>query len=73
LRKKGFQVFGPTQNAARIEWDKKWAREFMKKYGLPVPEFQYFTKETIKEAKYFSKTLLEKYENIFLKANGLHA
>jgi phosphoribosylamine--glycine ligase len=73
LQERGFQVFGSTQKASRIEWDKQWAREFMKKYGLPVPEFEYFNKENIEEARIYIKILLEKYNNIFLKANGLHA
>ena len=73
LLKRGFSVFGPTQKASRIEWDKKWAREFMKKYGLPVPEFEYFNKESMREAKVYVEKLLDTYKEVFLKANGLHA
>ncbi len=35
-------VFGPTQKAGQLEWDKSWSRNFMKKYELPIPEFYVF-------------------------------
>lgn len=73
LKKAKFNVFWPTKAASRIEWDKKWARDFMKRYNLPSPEFEYFSKEKIQDAKKYSRTLLETNKSVFLKANGLHA
>lgn len=40
LTREGFNVIGPTRNAGQIEWDKGWARNFMKKYNLPIPLFK---------------------------------
>src|SRR5690348_16081842 len=39
----GVPVFGPTQNAARLEWSKTWAREFMKRHGIPSPGYAILT------------------------------
>lgn len=40
LSKAGIKVVGPTKNAGQIEWDKAWARNFMKKYAIPHPKFK---------------------------------
>ncbi len=36
----GFNVMGPTRAAGQIEWDKAWARDFMKKYEIPIPKYK---------------------------------
>ena len=71
LQKNGFTVFGPTKNAARIEWDKKWAREFMVKYNIPHPHFNSFDSES--SAKEYVNDLYNKSPNkiIYIKATGL--
>ena len=40
LGKEGFNVFGPTKLAGQVEWDKAWAREFMRKNSIPIPKFK---------------------------------
>jgi len=35
----GLAVFGPTRAAARLETSKVWAREFMRRHGIPHPPF----------------------------------
>jgi phosphoribosylamine---glycine ligase len=35
----GVPVFGPTQAAARIEWSKIWARDFMRRHNIPSPGY----------------------------------
>ena len=35
----GVPVLGPTQAAARIEWSKAWAREFMARHSIPSPAY----------------------------------
>jgi phosphoribosylamine--glycine ligase len=42
LRRKGFRVFGPSKNAAQIEWDKVWSREFMRRHKISCPDFRSF-------------------------------
>jgi len=71
LRKHGFLVFGPTQQAARIEWDKQWSREFMKRYDIPCPKFQYFSDH--KKAKEYVTSLYQKNPKklLYIKAAGL--
>ena len=39
----GIKVFGPSQNAARLESSKIWAKQFMAKYGVATGDFQVFT------------------------------
>src|SRR3989344_5339922 len=36
----GIKTFGARKLPGQIEWDKAWSRNFMKKYNLPLPEFQ---------------------------------
>ena len=67
LESLGIKAFGPTQKASQLEWDKNWARNFMVKYGLPIPEFKAFTdqKEAIDYVNKIGDRLL------FVKAAGL--
>ncbi len=45
LRDKGISFFGPGRAGARLEWSKGYAKEFMKRHGVPHPEFQVFDEE----------------------------
>lgn len=67
LEKEGIAAFGPKKAAAEIEWSKKWARNFMTKYKLPIPRFQTFSdpKKAIAYIKRLSEQLL------YIKASGL--
>lgn len=40
LNKEGIKAVGPTKMAGQIEWDKAWARKFMRKYKIPHPKFK---------------------------------
>lgn len=73
LQKEGFTVFGPVKEAARIEWDKKWSREFMQRHQIPSPKFSYFNSE--KKAKQYVKSLYDKEAEklVYVKATGLCA
>lgn len=73
LTSNGFRVFGPTQAAARIEWDKAWARQFMERVGIPSPEYRVFTDlETALDyvAEIYAS---EPKKCLFIKASGLAA
>lgn len=69
LTTEGIPAFGPHKKAAEIEWNKVWAREFMKKYKLPIPYFKTFTNtnDGIQHLKKGKMPLL------FIKAAGLAA
>ncbi len=71
LKEKGFLVFGPTKAAARIEWDKAWARQFMRRYGIPSPEFHVFDDPT-SALEFVSNEYSKNPEKcLFIKASGL--
>lgn len=67
LTKNNIPVFGPTQQAGQLEWDKSWSRQFMQKYQLPIPEFHVFNNP---ESGYqFLNSIPDK--PWFVKASGL--
>ena len=43
FEKAGLKIFGPDKNAAKIETSKSFAKEFMKKYGIPTANYKVFT------------------------------
>ncbi len=43
LQEAGFNTFGPTQAASRIEWDKAFARKLMEDTGIPHPMYSVFS------------------------------
>lgn len=67
FKKENIAVFGPTKKASEIEWSKDWARHFMLKYHIPIPNFQVFS--NVKTAISFAKKV-NNYP-IFIKASGL--
>ncbi|MHC1585833.1 MAG: phosphoribosylamine--glycine ligase [Candidatus Syntropharchaeia archaeon] len=68
LEEKGIPCIGPRRDPARLEWDKGFARELMKKHKiLAYPEFGVFSDAN--EAKKFIKEL----ENVAVKPAGLTA
>jgi len=69
LQKEGINVFGPARAAGQIEWDKAWARNFMKKFKIPSPEFEICKSQ--KEGINFIKK--QKDAEWFIKASGLAA
>ena len=67
LDKIGIPAVGPTKAAGKIEWDKAWAREFMKKNQISSPVFYKFTSE--RDGINFAKKNDQK--KWFIKASGL--
>ena len=64
LREKGIKVFGPTRSAARLEYDKAFARKLMAKYcPEAIPEFGIFdcAEATINFAKEHGWQVAVKY------------
>ena len=55
--RKGLPIIGPTQEAARLESSKVYAKKFMKKYNIPTAPFSVFSNPD--EAKEYVKSLSE--------------
>ena len=66
LRKNNFDVFGPNQDGARLEYSKSWAKEFMKNANIPTAKF--WKVSSFKEAK---KVIDNSKEPLVVKADGL--
>jgi len=68
FKKNKIPIFAPTIEAARLEGEKKFAKELMKKYNIPTPQFEIFTDE--KSAKRYIEA---QDAPIVIKASGLAA
>ena len=66
LRKNDFDVFGPNQDGARLEYSKSWAKEFMDKANIPTSKF--WKVDSYDEAK---KVIDNSKEDLVVKADGL--
>lgn len=66
LQELNIPVFGPTKNAAEIEWSKAFAKDFMKKHNIPTAKYEIFT--DINKAKEYTKNVSFP---IVIKASGL--
>nr|XP_043068473.1 trifunctional purine biosynthetic protein adenosine-3 [Drosophila bipectinata] len=69
LQKEGVACFGPGKQGAQIEADKKWAKDFMLRHGIPTARYESFT-DTDK-AKAFIRNA--PYQALVVKAAGLAA
>ena len=68
LRARGFDVFGPSREAAQLEASKAFSKARMVKYGVPTAAYDEFT--TAAPAKAFLRKMRAPY---VLKADGLAA
>ncbi len=66
LRKNKFDVFGPNQDGAKLEYSKSWAKEFMKNANIPTAKF--WKVDSFEKAK---RVILESKEPLVVKADGL--
>ena len=64
----GLRIFGPTKKAAELEASKMFAKDLMKKYGIPTAAYEVFT-ELAPAVEYVRK----KGAPIVVKADGLAA
>jgi phosphoribosylamine---glycine ligase len=64
----GLGVFGPTKDAARLESSKIWAKQFMKRHGIPTAQFDVF--DNADSAKRYVDSV--DYD-VVIKADGLAA
>ncbi len=70
LRDIGINVFGPGKAAARLESSKGFAKDFMKRHGIPTAPFRTFSKEDAEDAHGY---IDEHKMPLVLKADGLAA
>jgi len=68
LRARGFDVFGPSREAAQLEASKAFSKARMTKYGVPTAAYDEFTEAA--PAKAFLRKMSAPY---VLKADGLAA
>ncbi|WP_297991470.1 phosphoribosylamine--glycine ligase [Anoxybacillus sp.] len=68
FEREGLRIFGPKQQAARIEGSKAFAKDLMKKYNIPTASYATFTKYD--EAVQY---VHEQGAPIVIKADGLAA
>ncbi len=70
LENNGIHVFGPSKNAAVIEGEKSFAKNFMKEFAIPTAAFRVFTNHEKEECL----TYLDKISYpVVIKADGLAA
>jgi len=68
FRARGLRIFGPTQKAAQLESSKAFAKDFMKRHGIPTAFYDTFTDATAAHA------YVDKHgAPIVIKADGLAA
>lgn len=63
------RIFGPTQEAAKIEWSKAHAKAVMKAAGIPTAAYDEFT--TLKAAREHLLSTRGENEKVVVKADGL--
>jgi phosphoribosylamine--glycine ligase len=68
FKERGLAIYGPTKAAAKLEWSKSYAKEFMKRYDIPTAKFETFTDPAA--AKQYLKEI---GAPVVVKADGLAA
>ena len=68
FRARGLRIFGPTQKAAQLESSKAFAKDFMKRHGIPTAFYETFTDSALAHAYVDAEGA-----PIVVKADGLAA
>jgi len=68
LREAGIAVFGPGRAGAKLESSKAYAKQFMRKHGVPTAKFR-----VVHDQKQAQRALAEWEGGVVIKADGLAA
>lgn len=68
FRAEGLKIFGPTRYAAQLESSKNFAKDFMKRHGIPTADYRTFTEPSEAHAWVEKRDL-----PMVIKADGLAA
>src|SRR3990167_6885421 len=66
FKKVGLKIWGPTKEAAQIEWSKTFSKDFMRRHNLPTAKFMTFS-----DYKMAKKYITDQIFPIVIKADGL--
>ncbi len=71
FREKGIEIFGPSKRSAMLEGSKVFAKEFMKRYGIPTADFEVFNNP--EKAQKYARDRFKKGDlgSLVVKADGL--
>jgi phosphoribosylamine--glycine ligase len=70
FRMKNLKIFGPSREAAALEWSKAFAKDFMSRHGIPTASYRVFSSSDAHEASgYVGSCQLP----VVIKADGLAA
>lgn len=72
FRARGLRIFGPTQAAARLESSKAFAKDFMRRHGIPTAAHASFTDAAAGHA-HIDAAMAAGARSIVVKADGLAA
>jgi phosphoribosylamine---glycine ligase len=70
FEKHGMRIFGPSKHAAQLEGSKVFAKDFMKRHGIPTAMYAIFSRAEYSQAQHY---LTKHSAPIVLKADGLAA
>src|SRR3989344_771924 len=73
LKERGYSVFGLSQKAAKIEYSKVWARQFMARNDIPSPGWQDFNDRDRAKAMIQYRYTIDPNAVFYVKADGLAA
>ena len=71
LEEEGIPAFGPKKEQTLIEASKCWAKDFLSKIGVPIPDYRNF--DDPEEAKEYVREQFESGRKVVVKADGLAA
>jgi len=66
----GLRIFGPSRHAAKLEWSKSFAKEFMARHAIPTAGYRLYEAADIAQAE---EDLRSAAYPLVLKADGLAA